>query len=204
MKPSCGSLSSGTKGTINNEMFTAQIGTTSTFTASEWFIDAIGADLGILVSEVGMVVTPSVEDTWIDGLAAAQKANVVQYANTGCQGTDLPGGGILGLDAKRSQQCRPTDVSAGLVMLFSLQYNNFMDTGFVLSPTLVYSFDFEGTTASPYGNYMEDRQGLSLGMTGTLNNNFRMGVNYNSFFSGHVNNKSRDRDFASFTASYTF
>ncbi|MDZ4738343.1 MAG: DUF1302 family protein, partial [Alphaproteobacteria bacterium] len=60
------------------------------------------------------------------------------------------------------------------------------------------------TTAAPYGNYMEDRQALSLGMTGSLNNNFRMGVNYNSFFGGHVNNKSKDRDFASFTASYTF
>lgn len=205
IKPGCGGvLVSNQSGVIRNEMFTAQVGTTATFTASEWFIDAIGADLGILVSEVGVVVTPSVEDTWIDGLAPAQKANVVQYANTGCQGTDLPGGGILGLDAKRSQQCRPTDVSAGMVMLFSLQYNNFMDTGFVLSPTLVYSFDFEGTTAAPYGNYMEDRQALSLGMTGSLNNNFRMGVNYNSFFGGHVNNKSKDRDFASFTASYTF
>ena len=98
----------------------------------------------------------------------------------------------------------PTDVSAGLVLLFSLQYNNFMDTGFILAPTLVYSWDFEGTTPSPYGNYAEDRQAISLGATGTLNNNLRIGVNYNSFFGGHVNNKSRDRDFASITASYSF
>ena len=185
-------------------MFTAQVGTTATFTASEWFIDAIGADLGILVSELGMVMVPSVEDTWINNLPAARKGLVTQYQNTGCQGTDLPLAGALALDVKSSAQCRPTDLSAGLVMLFSLQYNNFMDTGFVLAPTLVYSWDFEGTTPSPYGNYMEDRQAINLGMTGTLNNNFRMGVNYSNFFGGHVNNKSRDRDFASFTASYTF
>jgi len=204
VKPRCGAGDGTSLGVINNEMFTAQVGTTATFTASEWFIEAIGADLGILVSEVGMVVTPSVEDSWIDNLPAAQKASVTQYANTGCQGTDLPLAGALSLDVKSSAQCRPTDVSAGLVLLFSLQYNNFMDTGFILAPTLVYSWDFEGTTASPYGNYAEDRQAISLGATGTLNNNFRIGVNYNSFFGGHVNNKSRDRDFASITASYSF
>ena len=48
--------------------------------------------------------------------------------------------------------------------------------------------------------------GLSLiyGVTGTLNNNFRVGASYTNFFSGHVNSKSRDQDFASLTASYSF
>lgn len=89
-------------------------------------------------------------------------------------------------------------------MLFRLEYNNFMDTGFVLAPQLVYSWDIEGTTPAPYSNYLEDRQAINLGVSGTLNNNFRVGVNYSNFFSGHVNNKSRDRDFASVSASYTF
>ncbi len=216
IKPHCGAQDTHNSGVIRNEMFTTQIGTTATFSASEWFIEAIGADLGILVSEVGMVLVPDVEETWLDSYPARPtfplpsnpnviyKDMVTQYSNTGCQGTDLPGAGILGLDVKSSEQCRPTDVSAGLVLLFSLQYNNFMDTGFILAPTLVYSWDFEGTTPSPYGNYAEDRQAISLGATGTLNNNFRIGVNYNSFFGGHVNNKSRDRDFASITASYSF
>jgi Protein of unknown function (DUF1302) len=185
-------------------MYTAQIGTTATFTGSDWFVDALGGDLGVLVTEIGMTYVPGVDETWVDNLPAALKGNTPQYANTGCQGTDLPLAGALGLDKKSSRDCRPDDFSAGFVMLLRMEYNNFMDTGFVLAPQLVYSWDIEGTTPAPYSNYLEDRQAISLGVTGTLNNNFRVGVNYNNFFSGHVNNKNRDRDFASFSASYTF
>ena len=189
---------------IRNEMFTGQIGTTSQFTGSDWFIELLGADIGTMVTELGMVYTPGVEDTWIDNLSAATGYNTVQYQNTGCQGTDLPVGGILSLDRKASSQCRPTNLSAGLVMLFTWSYNNFLDTGYSVSPRIVYSFDFEGTTAAPYGNYMEDRQALNLGIDGSLNNNFKVGVSYSNFFGGHVTNKSSDRDFASVTASYSF
>jgi hypothetical protein len=203
VKASCGNGVHTASPVINNEMFTAQIGTTAQFTGSEWFIDMIGADIGTLVTEVGMVYTPNVEDSWAD-THAATAASLIQFQNTGCQGTDLPGGGILGLDKKTSKQCRPTDLSAGLVMLFTVQYNNFMDTGFAVSPRIVYSYDFEGTTAAPYGNYLEDRQALNLAIDGTLNNNFKLGLSYSNFFGGHINNKSTDRDFASFSASYSF
>lgn len=203
IKPSCGSGTASTNPVIRGEMFTAQIGTTSQMTGSDWFIDMIGADIGTVVTEIGMVFTPSVEDSWAD-THPATAASLTQYANTGCQGTDLPGGGILGLDKKASAQCRPTDLSAGMVFLFTVQYNNFLDTGFAVSPRIVYSYDFEGTTAAPYGNYAEDRQAINLGLDGTLNNNLRLGLSYSNFFAGHVNNKSRDRDFASVSASYSF
>jgi Protein of unknown function (DUF1302) len=203
-KPGCGSGDRFQNGVMYNEMYTAQIGTTATFTGSDWFVDALGGDLGVLVTEIGMTYVPGVDETWVDNLPAALKGNTPQYANTGCQGTDLPLAGALGLDKKSSRDCRPDDFSAGFVMLLRMEYNNFMDTGFVLAPQLVYSWDIEGTTPAPYSNYLEDRQAISLGVTGTLNNNFRVGVNYNNFFSGHVNNKNRDRDFASFSASYTF
>jgi hypothetical protein len=204
LRPACGSQRGVANGVIYNEMYTAQVGTTATFTGSDWFVDALGADLGVLVTEVGMVYVPGVDETWVDNLPAALKGVTAQYQNTGCQGTDLVLAGALGLDKKRSRDCRPDDFSAGLVMLLRMEYNNFMDTGFVLAPTIVYSWDLEGTTPSPYGNFLEDRQAINLGLTGTLNNNFRVGVNYSNFFSGHVNNKNRDRDFASVSASYTF
>ena len=200
MKPVCGAADGTQSGVIRNEMFTAQIGTTSQMTGSDWFVQILGADIATLVTEVGMVYTPNVEDTWI----ANGGANKAQYQNTGCQGTDLPLAGALSLDAKTSAQCRPTDLSAGLVMLFTWSYNNFLDTGFAVAPRLVYSYDFEGTTAAPYSNYLEDRQAINLGVDGTLNNNLKLGVSYSNFFGGHVNNKSRDRDFASVSASYSF
>jgi hypothetical protein len=197
-------------GAIYNEMFTGQIGTTSTYTASDWWVDFIGADLGIIVTEAGFVYVPDVEDTWLDkydpdGVGPANPTRILnQYQNIGCQGSDLPLGGLLGLDRKLSKECRPNDASAGLVFLARVEYNNFMDTGFTIAPQLVYSYDFEGTTPAPYGNYLEDRQSVGFSVTGTLNNNFRVGASYSNFFGGHIANKAKDTDFASLTASYTF
>jgi hypothetical protein len=191
-------------------MFTTTIGTTATFTASDWWVDALGGDLGVLVTEAGMVYVPGVEATWIDkydpdGFGPLNPTKIFnQYQNTGCNGSDLPLGGLLGLDRKLSKDCRPTDFSAGLVMLLRMEYNNAFDTGVVLAPQLVYTWDLVGTTPAPYGNYMEDRQSLGFSLTGTLNNNFRVGASYATFFSGHINNKAQDQDFASLSASYTF
>ncbi len=189
-------------GVIRNQMYTAQIGTTATFAASEWWVDALGGDLAVVVTEVGMVYVPNVEDTWIDNTGTSNLHN--QYQNIGCQGSDLPLGGLLGLDAKTSAQCRPNDLSAGLVMLARMDYNNAFNSGWQVTPQLVYSYDLEGTTPSPYGNYVEDRQAVGLSVTGTLNNNLRLGASYSNFFGGHVQNKAKDQDFTSLTASYTF
>ena len=209
--PGCGKQRTVSDGVLYNQMFTGQVGTTATFTASDWWVDALGADLGIVVSEVGAVIVPDVEDTWIDKYDPDGPAGPLgstyrgaQYANTGCQGTDLPGAGILGLDVKASSQCRPNDFSAGLVLLARVEYNNAFDSGWVIAPTLVYSYDFMGTTPAPYGNYMEDRQSIGLSLNGSLNNNLRVGASYSAFFGGHINNKSKDRDFASVSASYSF
>lgn len=197
-------------GVMRNEMFTAQIGTTAQFTASDWWVDAVGADIATLVTEIGIVQVTGVEDTWLDNNPDPDGAGPLsapvpqQYQNIGCQGSDLGLGGLLGLDHKTSKQCRPNDFSAGLVLLLRTEYNNAFDTGFVIAPQIVYAYDFEGTTPAPYGNYLEDRQSIGLSVTGTLNNNFRIGASYSNFFGGHVANKSKDTDFASLTASYNF
>jgi hypothetical protein len=198
----CGLDQQATNPVIRNQMYTAQIGTTATFTASEPIIEMLGADLGILLTEFGVVHVPDVEDTWI----STNAANFLkpQYQNTGCQGTELPLGGILDLDGKTSKQCRPTDTSAGYVLVGVLQYNNAFGTGYLLSPLIAFSHDFYGTTPSPYGNYVEDRMSVSTQVSATLNNNFRLNLGYTNFFGGHINNKSQDQDFASFSASYSF
>jgi hypothetical protein len=191
------------KGWMENEMYTAQIGTTATFTASDWLTGMIDADLAVLVTGV------EDNDLVSDGTPANTAAEILSrsrpvFASTGCQGSELPLGGLLGLDSKGPRQCRPTDWSAGFVFLYRLEYNNAFDTGFTIAPQIVYSYDFEGTTPSPYGNFMEDRQSVGLSLTGTLNNNFRVGATYSNFFGGHINNKAKDTDFASISASYTF
>jgi hypothetical protein len=186
-----------------NEMFTAQIGTTATFTPSEWWVEAIGADLGIFVTEIGMVHVPNVEDTYINDKASPTLAGT-QYQNIGCQGSDLPLGGFLGLSAAPSRSCRPTSTSAGYVLLGRVSYNNAFNSGFTLSPQISFSHDFYGTTPSPYGNYLQDRMSGSLSLGAELNNNLRLNLGYTNFWGGHINNKASDQDFVSFSAQYSF
>ncbi len=193
-------------GVIRNDMYQGQIGTTATFTGSDWWVAALGAALGVVVTEVGFAYVPDVEarNEQLLTPTAANGTRLVQYQNTGCNGSNLGLGGLLGLDGKNISQCRPTDLSGGLVMLFRTEYNNFLDSGFTVAPQLVYSWDFTGTTPAPYSTFLEDRQTIGVGVTGTLNNNLRLGVNYSNFFGGHINNKASDQDFASVSASYSF
>ncbi len=196
-----------TNAIIRNEMFTFQLGTTATFTSSNPVVGFLGADLGVLVTEVGLVYVPGVEDTWLtnaDGSATATPRQTLQYQNIGCQGSDLPLGGLLALDFKPSVQCRPSDFSFGYVLLARLDYSNAFDSGWLVSPQLSFSHDVEGYTPAPYGNFVEDRMAVSLSVSGTLENAYRVSLSYTNFFGGGIVNKSTDQDFASFSFSYAF
>lgn len=196
------------KGYLRNEMFTAQIGTTATWNGSEWWVEAVGADNAVLVTELGVVHVPGVQDTWISRTGTVSSTLVPltkeQYQNLGCQGSDLPLGGFLALSTALSSACRPTDTSAGYVLLARLTYNNAFNSGFVLTPTLTFSHDFYGSTPLPYGNYLQDRMSASLSVGAELNNNLRLNLGYTDFWGGHLNNNNTDKDFLSMSVAYSF
>ncbi len=192
---------------IENEMWTFSLGTTATFTTSDPIVGFLGADQGILVTEFGGVYVPGVENTYLtndDGTATSIARDSVQYQNLGCQGSDLPLGGLLGLDFKPSSECRPTDFSFGYVLLMRLDYNNAFGTGWVVSPQLAFSHDVYGATPAPYSNYLEDRMSVNFSVTATLDNAWRLGASYTNNFGGGIRNKATDQDFGSLTFSYSF
>lgn len=188
-------------------MWTFSLGTTATFTTSDPIVGFLGADLGILVTEFGGVYVPGVENTYLtndDGTATSIARDSVQYQNLDCQGSDLPLGGLLGLDFKPSSECRPTDFSFGYVLLMRLDYNNAFGTGWVVSPQLAFSHDVYGATPAPYRNYLEDRMSVNFSVTATLDNAWRLGASYTNNFGGGIRNKATDQDFGSLTFSYSF
>ncbi len=180
-------------GYVREEVFTGQVGTTATYTASNPLIGWLGADLGIFVTEVGFVYVPDVPD---EG-----DFSVLQLASNGCQGSDLPLGGLLALDGRRG--CRVTDFSYGYVLLGRLDYNNVMGA-FTVSPLVAFSHNVEGYTPSPLGNYMEDRMSATFQLGASYQNTWRASVGYNTFFGAGIRNKASDRDFASVNLSYSF
>jgi hypothetical protein len=192
---------------IENDMYTFSLGTTATFTTSDPIVSLLGADLGILVTEFGGIYVPDVEATYLtndNGTPTAIARSTLQYQGIGCQGSDLPLGGLLGLDFKPSSQCRPTDFSFGYVLLMRLDYNNALGTGWVVSPQLAFSHDVLGATPAPYSNYLEDRMSVNFSVSATLDNAWRLGASYTNFFGGGIKNKSADQDFGSLTFSYSF
>lgn len=196
-----------TASVIENEMFTFSLGTTATFTTSDPIVGFLGADLGILVTEFGGIYVPGVEDTYLlnDNLTPTAIArNTLQYQALGCQGSDLPLGGLLGLDTKASSECRPSDFSFGYVLLMRLDYNNAFGSGWVVSPQIAFSHDVSGATPAPYSNYMEDRMSVNVSVSATLDNAWRLGASYTNFFGGGIRNKATDQDFGSLTFSYSF
>ncbi|MGB3809656.1 MAG: DUF1302 domain-containing protein [Parvibaculum sp.] len=181
-------------GVVRSKMFTYDIGTTATYSNSNAFISMTGADLGILVTEVGLVYTPDVPS---EGDFKKQ-----QWGNVCTGGTDLPAGGFLAL-APRSG-CRPTAASWGYVLLGQLQYNNAFGTALTLSPTLAFSHDVSGNTPAPISNYRQGRKSVSLQLNGSLQGAWRGGISYTNFFGSNKYSDSVDRDFAAVNLSYAF
>lgn len=181
---------------VREEVFTAQIGTTATYTNSNPLINFLGADIGILVTEFGLVHIPDVpaED--------ASPSEFNRLAQLCRSGTDLPLGGILALDFATG--CAPTRTSYGGILLTRLDYNNAFGTPWTLSPQLVYRHDIEGLTPAPLGNYVEDRRSVGLSLTANLQNTWRVGLSYTDFMGSEKYQQDLDDDFVSLTASYSF
>ena len=201
----CGDLYNGTagatvtqdlKGYERTDIYTAQVGTTATFTASNPLVGFSGADLGILVTEVGAMYAP-------DAPSEGADPTVKRWGNV-CSsgGTDLPLGGALGLAAREG--CRPTSVSWGYVLLGQLQYNSAFGTAITLNPTIAWSHGVSGNSPAPLSNYRQGAKSVSLQLNGAYQQNWRGGISYTNFFGNDKYVGNVDQDFVSMNISYAF
>jgi hypothetical protein len=194
----CGSVANGQiadySGVIRDEVVTFDIGTTATYTNSNPLVGAVGADLGILLTEVGAMYVPDVPD---EG-----DFSVRQWGNVCTSGTDLPLGAFVALSNRAG--CRPTQFSYGYVLVGQLQYNNAFGTPITLTPQLAWQHDVKGNSPAPLSNYREGTKSLSLALNGTYQNAWRGGVSYTNIFGNEKYTKDGDKDFVSVNLSYSF
>ncbi|PCJ68685.1 MAG: hypothetical protein COA62_12610, partial [Rhodobiaceae bacterium] len=114
-------------GFVREEVVTFDIGTTATYTNSNPLIGALGADIGILLTEVGAMYVP-------DAPGEGTNATRLLLSNVCTSGTDLALGGLLALDFRSG--CRASTFSYGYVLVGILQYNNAFGTPITLSPQI--------------------------------------------------------------------
>ncbi|MBY0511141.1 MAG: DUF1302 domain-containing protein, partial [Rhodospirillaceae bacterium] len=73
-----------------------------------------------------------------------------------------------------------------------------------LLPTIAFNHDVQGTSPSPISNFVEKRKSLSFGLGANYLNNWQANIGYTTNMGGGKYNQLRDRDFLSFTVSYSF
>ena len=194
----CGSVAAGSvteySGVVRDEVVTFDIGTTATYTNSNPAVGALGADIGILLTEVGAMWVPDAPD---EGDFTVQ-----QWGNVCTSGTDLPLGAFVGLSNRAG--CRPTQFSYGYVLVGILQYNNAFGTPITLSPRIAFSHDVKGNSPAPMSNYREGTKSVSLAVDASYQSSWRGGLSYTNIFGNEKYSKDGDKDFVSLNVSYSF
>jgi uncharacterized protein DUF1302 len=194
----CGSVAQGSvadySGVVRDEVVTFDIGTTATYTNSNPAVGALGADIGILLTEVGAM--------WVADVPDEGDFTVQQWGNVCTSGTDLPLGAFVGLSPRSG--CRPTQFSYGYVLVGILQYNNAFGTPITLSPRIAFSHDVKGNSPAPLSNYREGTKSVSLAIDASYQSAWRGGLSYTNIFGNEKYTKDGDKDFVSLNVSYSF
>ena len=194
------------------------IGTTATFTRSNPVVNFLGADIAILLTEFQTIHVPGAEDYAVDLTAnkADSVSNTVEVLTnvatkgaprlaTKCtSGSDLPLGGVLSLDPRTVDECRPTVDSSGALLYFQLQYNNVFGTPYSLSPTLVYRTGLDGMSPSPAGGWIEDQSVTGLSITAKKQGGIEARLGYTMYDGDVLYNQMIDRDQVSLSVNYAF
>ena len=82
-------------------------------------------------------------------------------------------------------------------------YNNFQNSAWTFSPSVVWSHDFHGYGPTTLGGFVPGRQSLSLTSNFT-NGDMKVGLSYVSQLGDEEDNLSWDRDYISANVSYAF
>jgi hypothetical protein len=94
-----------------------------------------------------------------------------------------------------------TDVSWGYRLRASMDYNNVMDTGVTVTPSVFWAHDVEGVSMDP--TFIEDRKTLGLGVKFNYNKAYTLDLNYVRYEDGGFD-PLFDRDYYSAAVSVTF
>ena len=83
-------------------------------------------------------------------------------------------------------------------------YNNFNNTAWSLTPSVVWSHDPSGYGPSSLGGFTEGRQSVSLSLTARKGDSLSTSVSYVDQLGDHTDNLRGDMDYVSANVSYAF
>lgn len=165
-------------------------------TATKVFGPTLGADTSVLVGEFAVTHVHNMPSKGVLRLEAP--------------GTDTTGNpfhstaiGFHPGKASVPSDHYPDATSWGYQIRGQLQYLGALGSINVL-PRFAWRHDVSGITPGPGGNFLEGRKAISLGLGFTYQNDWQADLSYTSFFGAGEQNLLQDRDFTSFSISYSF
>lgn len=166
-----------------------QIGTITSFTASDPLMSVINADSGAFIFNAGMVYVPD--------------ANTYPLERAGLEAA-LPSGGACLLANCVTDVQYGTKLSTGYQAMLQASYNNPMNLPITLTPSISFRHDVWGYSPGPItANFQQGVKVITLGV-GAAYQSFRANISYTNYFGGGFSNQLSDRDFASASISYAF
>ena len=177
-----------------------QVYTLSTLSTSNPVTSFFDSDLLILIGNAGFQWVPDAGSYHLAIPRSGETAYNPGIAATFGDKCQLKSSGACSIPIQYASQ-----FSWGYRLIGVLQYNNAFGTPWTLSPRLVWSHDVSGYSAGPIGpGFVEGKISTTLGVTADYQSSYKVGLDYTMNFGNAYRNSSNDKDFMSFSASYTF
>ena len=169
------------------------------FTATKVFGPMIGASQFVTVFEAAYTYV----DSFPDKLSGGPNGQGLRFngPGTSVSGNRLLAGAHFG---EVEPQDRFADAESwGYRVALRLDYLGLVGPWNV-SPRLVWAHDVDGTTPGPGGNFVEGREGLTVGVNANLRATWELDLSYTEFAGAGRWNDLNDRDFIAATVKYSF
>lgn len=111
---------------------------------------------------------------------------------------------VFGNGSYCESQMGADDRSFSYRIVGSATYNNFNNSSWSLSPSVVWSHDPRGFGPSSLGGFVEGRESLSLGLSASKNDSVTASINYVNQLGKPKSNLRGDMDYISGNVSYAF
>jgi len=209
---------------VKKDVFSYDIASTTTFSASHPITQMLGADSSVFLTEVGAVAISGLNNA-ADGYIArngyqegigqekcngpfgALVAGGTNFGGAGGALTHLGAGqvdALFGNGGYCEDQSGADAFSMSYRMIGSATYNNFSNSGWSISPSVVWAHDPYGYGPASLGGFVEDKMTMSLGLNARKGSSITLGLNYTAHLEGPEVSASTDKDTLTASMSYSF
>ncbi len=165
------------------------------FTLTKAFANVLGADQGILLTELGfnwVFDMPSKDELRFEAPGTYTSGNPIH--------TQV--GAHVGKEWERPEHFAD-DFSAGYRLVGRLDYNNAIGA-WNLSPRFAWQHDVEGISPGPGGPFLEGFKSFSVGVSADFQNAWQLDLSYTMYTGAGRWNLINDRDFVGGFVKYSF